>query len=192
LRVTGGKERIGAYLRDDLGMDVAPWTTDIIALHHAKTARYVQLVADGALALRPGIPRIIYESRAQGLKLAVATTTSRANVDALARSCFGRDADDVFDVIAAGDEVAAKKPAPDIYNLALKRLGLPASVCLALEDAAAGIQAAKSAGLICVASPSTYLSGDDFGHADLVVREFSELTIEALRRLATSKQQDGA
>ncbi|MEB3418209.1 HAD-IA family hydrolase, partial [Salipiger manganoxidans] len=97
-----------------------------------------------------------------GLRLAVATTTSAPNVQALARACWGRDADQVFDVIAAGDEVPRKKPAADIYTLALARLGLPAGAALAFEDSRNGVLSARGAGLRVVVTPALYTEAEDF------------------------------
>ncbi len=77
----------------------------------------------GGLPLRPGVARLITEARAAGLKLAVASTTSRPNVDTLVRVNFPQG-DTPFDVIACGDDAARKKPAPDVFDLALQRLGV--------------------------------------------------------------------
>lgn len=152
LEVTGGKERIRHYLdtaRPGGTMDAA----GIAALHADKTRRYTAMVDAGGVGLRPGIARLIAEAEAQGVRLAIATTTSRPNVDALLRAVLGRDP---FEVIACGDEVAAKKPAPDVYALALARLGLDASVCLAIEDTANGLRSAQGAGLACLVTTSLY------------------------------------
>lgn len=173
LRTTGGKERVAAYqagLPSPL-LDAA----QIAALHADKTARYTALLVDGGLALRPGVGELIDAARAAGLRLAVATTTSRPNVEALAMCCWGRPADEVFEIIAAGDEVAAKKPAPDVFQLALTRLGLPAADCLAFEDSRAGLASAKGAGLRVVLTPSTYTMGDDFTGADLLADTMPDL-----------------
>ncbi|ADZ69412.1 HAD-IA family hydrolase [Polymorphum gilvum] len=180
LKVTGGKERIAAFVRDHLGQ--APDPERIAVLHAAKTARYGALVAQGGLTLRPGIAALIADARAAGLRLAVATTTSGPNVESLCRSCFGAPMAEVFDAIAAGDEVAAKKPAPDVYRLALDRLGLAAQDCVALEDSRNGLLSARAAGLRCLVSPSRYTAGEDFAEADARVDCFSAVAgIEALQ-----------
>lgn len=151
LEVTGGKERIRHYINQAGG---PPMDNDAVAALHAdKTARYTALVEQGTLALRPGVARLIAEAQAAGVRLAIATTTSRPNVDALLRAAIGAQP---FEVIAAGDEVGAKKPAPDIYLLALQRLGLPASDCLALEDTLNGLRSAVGAGLSCIITRSLY------------------------------------
>ena len=163
LKTTGGKERMAHYMRDCLGE--VPDMDRIAELHAAKTARYVRILEEGGLQLRPGIAALMADARARGLRLAVATTTSRPNVDALCRCCFGAEAEDLFDAIAAGDEVRAKKPAPDVYLLALDRLGLPAAACVALEDSAMGVASATAAGLRCVAAPSRWTAHHDLSPA---------------------------
>ena len=159
LATTGGKERIAAYQADRSDkLDASA----IAELHRDKTARYARIVETGGLTLRPGVAELIAQARVSDLRLAVATTTTFANVDALCRACWGRAATQVFDVIAAGDEVAAKKPAPDVYQLALSRLGLDASQCLAFEDSLNGFRAAQAAGLAVVVTPSRYTAHEAF------------------------------
>ena len=173
LKTTGGKERIAAYLRDDLDLDPEPLKAEIAALHAKKTRRFAEILAKGGLSLRPGVAEIVDWARANGLTVAVATTTSRGNVDAVCRAGFGRPAEAVFDVIAAGDEVARKKPAPDVYQLALRRLDAAPRQGLALEDSRNGLRAAKAAGLRCVVCPGAYTQAEDFAEADLVVRRWT-------------------
>jgi HAD superfamily hydrolase (TIGR01509 family) len=173
LKTTGGKERMLAHIRNNAPATRPPEDA-IPAIHRRKTARYVELVAEGALELRPGIRELMEDARARGVRLAVATTTNLPNVEALCRACFGQPADAVFDVIAAGDQVKAKKPAPDVYELALARLGLAARDCVALEDSLNGLLSAKGAGLRCIVSPGPYTEGQDFSLADAVAGCFSE------------------
>jgi HAD superfamily hydrolase (TIGR01509 family) len=185
LKTTGGKERITQYLREEAAIDPSPWKSRIAQLHRAKTARFGELLGSGELELRPGIRALIAQARQKGLKLAVATTTSRPNVEALCQACFGQKAAEVFDVIAAGDEVAAKKPAPDVYQLALERLGLSPADCVAIEDSLNGLNAAQSAGLFCIVSPSAYANQEDHGEANLLLTGFEKFGLvelaEALR-----------
>lgn len=178
LTTTGGKERIARYMAE-VGAD----GIDVPALHADKTARYAALMAEGGLALRPGIRALIAQARAAGLKLAVATTTSRPNVDALCTACFDAAAAEVFDVLACGDEVRAKKPAPDVYLLALERLGLPPAHAVAFEDTPMGLASAKAAGLRCIVSPGVYTKAGDLSAADRLVAEFSDLLEGGIARL---------
>ena len=178
LRVTGGKERIRHFIE---ARAATPALNDdaVRDLHRDKTARYTAFVEEGALGLRPGIASLISDARDAGLRLAIATTTSRENVDALIGATFRENP---FDVVAAGDEVPAKKPAPDIYLLALQRLGMPASDCLAIEDSANGLRSAVAAGLKCVVTRSVY-GGDGPFDGALAVFDDPDLTLETLRRL---------
>lgn len=185
LKTTGGKERMTVYMRDHLGQIADP---DLIArIHIDKTARYGDLIAQGAAKLRPGIVDLIADAARQGCRLAVATTTNRPNVDRLIEATMGRPAGDVFEVIAAGDEVANKKPAPDVFDLALKGLGLDPRACVALEDSRNGLMSArnagKGAGIPCIVSPSIYTNDATFSEADAVVDCFSEVaTLDDLRK----------
>jgi HAD superfamily hydrolase (TIGR01509 family) len=170
LAVTGGKERI-AHFQDVARLPHKLDAPRIAALHADKTARYAALVASGDLPLRPGVRRLLREARAAGLRLAIATTTSRPNVDALLSACSPLP---VFDVIAAGDEVPRKKPAPDIYVAALHRLGLSASDCLAIEDTENGLKSAAAACLACLITISAYGGTGPFEGAAAVVSDLGE------------------
>lgn len=178
LRVTGGKERMRAH-RESLGLGL-PDDAEIARLHAMKTGFYVEALQMGSVAPRPGVKELIAAAKAQGLALAIATTTTPANVMALVQAIWGCPALDVFDVIAAGDEVAAKKPAPDVYNLALHRLGLPPEQAVALEDSRNGMISAQAAGLRVVVTPGLYTDQDDFTGATWLMPDLSGLTLAAL------------
>jgi len=171
LTTTGGKERMRRHA-EETGHAIGDMR--IAELHAAKTSRYGELIASGAAGLRPGIAALIGQARAAGVRLAVATTTNRPNVDALCEAAFGAPAGEVFEVIAAGDEVKAKKPAPDVYLLALERLGLPAEACIAFEDSRNGVLSATRAGIVTLVAPSAYTDGEDFAGATAVLRDFGE------------------
>lgn len=177
LKVTGGKERIRHFIETrangELGRpDLDGW---IAALHRQKTDIYTAMVDSGAVALRPGVAALLEAAHRSGIRLAIATTTSLPNVESLLASTLGDGWRDMFEVIAAGDQVARKKPAPDVFKLALQRLGLCASGCLALEDSANGLASARGAGLETVITVSAYTSGDRFDHALAVVDDLAAL-----------------
>ena len=199
LDVTGGKERIRHFITTTSG---TPALDDdaIRSLHAAKTRRYVATVQSGAVVLRPGVARLLSEARAAGLHLAIATTTSLENVDALLHATLGADGPALFEVIGAGDMVPRKKPAPDIYRLALDRLGLAAGECIAFEDTPNGLHAACGAGIPTVVTTSLYGGTDGFEGALMVLDGLGDpcrvlsgpalpggvLDIPALERLLTS------
>lgn len=181
LKTTGGKERMLEYQRTYRPDDVQLKFGKIAKLHMQKTKLYGDLIAKGAVKLRAGVFDLINDARANGIRLAVATTTNRPNVDCLSLACFGRPAADVFEVIAAGDEVQNKKPAPDVFNLAVERLRLKPSECVGLEDSKNGLLSCIGAGIPCVVSPGVYTLGSDFSEARAIINCFSEVaTIEKL------------
>lgn len=171
LQVTGGKERLGEFFdRTPLtGSDRGRFYGLIPRLHATKTSFYRERVESGRVPLRPGVRRLMTEARAAGVRLAIASTTSPENVSALLEGALGYEALDAFSVIATGDAVPHKKPAPDIYRLALSRLGVSARRAVAFEDSAIGVASAKAAGLLTVATPSGWTRGQDFAAADLVL-----------------------
>ena len=168
LKVTGGKERMAAH-RAAVGH--GPDDATIARMHKEKTAAYADILARGGLEARPGVLELIEEARAAGLRLAIATTTSPGNVEALAHCLWGKRAAEVFHTIAAGDMVKAKKPAPDVYLLALEQLDLPPDQALAFEDTWNGLRSAKAAGLKVVVAPSVYSADEDHSDADLLLSD---------------------
>lgn len=177
LCVTGGKERMTYYLENYCPEQIASrndWDSFIPHLHKAKTEFFKQRVAQGQTPLRPGVKRLLQEARTAGLRLTIATTTTPANVEALLEHSLEPGSLDWFEVIGAGDMVAAKKPAPDIYLYVLDKLGLPAEACLAFEDSYNGLKAAQAAGLRAVVTPSVYTLEEDFSGAALIVDSFGE------------------
>lgn len=176
LRVTGGKERIRQYLAEEQPQALREPDIDarIRELHAAKTRHYLALLKTGAIPLRPGVQRLLDEAAADGLRLAIATTTTPDNVTALLEATLGSAGPSRFEVIAAGDIVPAKKPAPDIYMHALEALSLPPAACLAVEDSENGVLSARGAGLEVVVVPNEYTSNQRFAEALAVVDGFGE------------------
>jgi HAD superfamily hydrolase (TIGR01509 family) len=176
LQITGGKERIASFLSQQRlpAAERGRLLRLIPQIHAAKTRLYQELVALGHLHPRDGVRRLMLEARAAGLKLAIASTTSPENVESLLTSSFGSDALGWFAAIATGDVVANKKPAPDIYNLALQQLGVAPQRAIAFEDSAIGVRAAKAAGLFTVATPSLWTIGQNFTSADVVLTSLAD------------------
>jgi HAD superfamily hydrolase (TIGR01509 family) len=181
LRVTGGKERIRMYLSEDEPERLAePDIEDRIkALHAAKTRHYVAMLSEGAIPLRPGVRRLLQEARCAGLRLAIATTTTPENVTALLRATLGAEGSGLFEVIAAGDVVPAKKPAPDIFERVLRELDLPPAACLALEDSDNGVRSARAAGVPVMVTTNAYTHSQDFAGALAVLDGFGEPGVPA-------------
>jgi HAD superfamily hydrolase (TIGR01509 family) len=185
LKVSGGKERLRHYI-GTLRVPAAErerLLAIVTALHDTKTRIYTELLVRGQRPFRPGVLPLLRAARAAGLKLAIASTTTSANVDALLQANLREARDLAFDAIACGDQVPAKKPAPDIYRLVLASLRLPAEACIAFEDSLNGLRAAKAAGLVTVVTPSRWTAEEDFAGADLVLPSLEALELPRLHRL---------
>jgi HAD superfamily hydrolase (TIGR01509 family) len=182
LKVTGGKERIANYVSRFRPAEPATPET-IAALHRRKTEIYTQMVADGEIELRPGVADFLAQARERGLTLAIATTTTPANVEALLLATLGPDWRAVFPVVAAGDMVSRKKPAPDVYTLALRLLEKPVEKCVAIEDSRNGVQSALAAGLRVIAVRSAF-SDSDFAGASVKLDDSTGLSLDLLDALA--------
>jgi HAD superfamily hydrolase (TIGR01509 family) len=175
LEVAGGRERIQHYVQkygaEFPGEDLNAFSKQV---HAAKTEHYQALVKEGIIPLRPGVKRLILEARQAGVKLAIATTSRHDNVIALLETALSQDSPNWFDVIAAGDIVAEKKPAPDIYRYALEKMNWSASDCIAIEDSYQGLQAALQANLKTVITLNDYTRNHDFSGAALVISQLGE------------------
>ena len=176
LQITGGKERITEYIsRHQMPASERGRLLRLVPqMHAAKTRIYRELVALGHLHPRPGVVRLMKEARAAGVKLAIASTTSPENVESLLWSSFGIEASRWFSAVATGDVVPRKKPAPDIYNLVLEKLGISPERAIAFEDSAIGVRSAKAAGLFTIATPTLWTIGQDFALADLVLTSLAD------------------
>jgi len=161
LAVAGGKERMLAWWqRIDPAGAVSPGAADIVRrLHQRKTVHYLEMVRRGAIALRPGVARLLAAARSRGLRQAIVTTTTPDNVTQLIDATLGAAGRSTFEVIGAGDIVPDKKPAPDIYLWVLQQLSLRAEDCLAIEDSAVGVQAARAAGVPVLLTRSRFTEG---------------------------------
>lgn len=176
LAVTGGKERIRHFIdRHNPTYPAVPDETAWIAgLHKAKTAHYLQLLAEGEIPLRPGVHRLLDEAREKGVRLAISTTTTPENVTGLLEATLGKASINWFEVIAAGDVVPAKKPAGDIYVYALEAMKLEPHECIALEDSSNGVKSALAAGIPVLVTDNAYTHQDDFSGAVSVVSDLGE------------------
>ena len=182
LNVTGGKERIAAYI-SELPVDAAArkrLLELVPAVHAEKTRFYSSVVSDGGVPLREGVTPLLDDALAAGCRLAIASTTTAVNIDALLGATLGPRGLDMFSVIACGDQVRAKKPAPDIYRLALANLGLTPERAIAFEDSPNGLAAANAASLWTVVTPTFWTEGSDFAAAGLVRPSLRDLRLADL------------
>ncbi len=210
LAIGGGKERLatlfdGEFARAAGLPDDPDEQAELLQRwHRAKTARYTALV--GGLPPRPGIARIVEEAAAAGWTLAVASTSAEPSVRAVLEHAVGAERAADFAVFA-GDVVPRKKPAPDIYELALRELGAGPADVVVVEDSSNGLRAALAAGgLTTVVTVSGYTADEDFSGAALVVTSLGDddeparvladpagvepdgqVTLEHLRRLLAAR-----
>jgi len=164
LRVHGGKERIARSMAEH---ELPVSREEIARVHATKTSIYEALLSAEGAPWRPGVARLMAEAERRRVRLAIATTTSDANLDPLFAPVLGRAWRSRFAAIVAGDAVARKKPAPDIYAAVVKGLRTRPERCIAFEDSTAGVQSARAAGCFVVATASDWLAGDDLAAADL-------------------------
>ncbi|HJV83748.1 HAD family hydrolase [Noviherbaspirillum sp.] len=175
LKVAGGKERILHYIHTCVPQQAPPNPEALTReLHALKTEFYLELLHEGEIALRPGVERLIREARNAGFRLAIATTTTYANVVALLHATLGEGAHKWFEVIGAGDAVPNKKPSPDIYRYVLQKLDLPPAACFAFEDSANGLRASSGAGLRTIVTPTVYTAREDFSDAFAILSDLGE------------------
>jgi HAD superfamily hydrolase (TIGR01509 family) len=146
------------------------------ATSHAQRLVYRnELHAD--LQLCDGIGDWLDEARDLGLRLAIASSSPRDwIVEHLDRIGYL----DRFELLACGDEVPAAKPSPDVYLLALERLGVPADRAIAFEDTVHGVAATRGAGLRCVAIPHPHADPALFTAADVLLTSASDTTLGKL------------
>ncbi len=177
LQVAGGRERIRRYMEraDPDALDRPDCSNFIKAMHKAKNQTYNALVGREKTLLRPGVAELIDALRSEGVKCAVATSTSAENVKAVLQKGFGSGYENLFATIADGDRVAEKKPSPDLYIWALGELGLPPAACIAIEDVPRGVEAATAADMKAVAVVSRYSLGEEFPGAVAVVDGFGDV-----------------
>jgi HAD superfamily hydrolase (TIGR01509 family) len=175
LKIGGGKERMASLFEEPAFREVftVPESVEdrkalLARWHKEKTAIYQQIIGSGAIPPRSGIKRIAEAALAAGWRMAVASTSAKPSVDAVLTHVVGESTAKQF-VVLAGDVVAAKKPAPDIYLLAAKNLGLAPQNCVAIEDSRNGLLSAHSAGLQVLVTTSWFTTEESFAEARLVV-----------------------
>lgn len=175
LATSGGAARIAEYAR------ARGEAVDAAAVHATKSELFQQSLAGGGVSARPGVVDTIAAARARGWQVGLVTTTSTANVTALLAALKTEiDPADLATVVDAS-RVAAGKPAPDAYELALRDLSEDAATCVAVEDNVDGVRAARAAGVPCVAFPNVNTAEHDFAGTPVV----DHLDLDDLIRAAT-------
>ncbi|RJP20156.1 MAG: HAD family hydrolase [Candidatus Omnitrophota bacterium] len=174
LKIAGGKERMQHYF-EQTGWPAGVTEKDsfIRELHKLKTDLFMRIIEGGELPLRSGVKRLVDEAIADGIPLAVCSTSNERAVNRVVETMLGTERKNRF-MILAGDVVSKKKPDPEIYTLAQARLGFAANECVVVEDSRNGLLAAKAAGMRCIITISSYTGDEDFHEADAVVPELGD------------------
>lgn len=176
LEVGGGKERMTAHWNEVGWPDVIPEESrkeKVKALHLEKTDIFMEMIGEGSIPLRPGVLRLVDEAIANGVRLAVCSTSNEKAVSNLVKTLMGDERRAKFEIFA-GDMVKAKKPAPDVYNMAVDAMGLDKKRCVVVEDTNIGLGAALAAGIKCLVTKSSYSAKEDFTGASMVVDELGD------------------
>jgi HAD superfamily hydrolase (TIGR01509 family) len=177
LNYTGGVDRLFAYVqRSGMTASEKAYLTEIVPmLHREKTQIYTELVHGTAVRARAGVARLIAEALSSDFKVALVATSAFADVRGLAQATLGEKIASALDPIVCIDHVAHKKPAPDLYHLAVNQLRIPTEACVAFEDSANGLAAAKQASLFTIVTPSRWTASQDFQGADLILSTLGDL-----------------
>jgi beta-phosphoglucomutase family hydrolase len=163
--------------------DILGWARDpaeIQRLARLKEKTYRRLVAESGVNILPGARELLAALRAENIPCAVASSTPRENLDAIF-AATGLDA--CFDAVVCGDDVENGKPAPDIFLLAAKKLGVAPGDCVVIEDAHAGIEAALRAGMPVLAVATTHPVAD-LGAATAAIESLAAANPDLLRSLS--------
>ncbi len=159
LSESGGASRIAAYAESHGD------TVDAAAVHQTKSEIFQRRLREGGIAPRPDVVATIEAARADGAKVGLVTTTSAENIAALS-DALAPDVDiNGFDLVLSTADVTAPKPAPDVYRVALERLGEGPHDVVAIEDNVGGVTSAVAAGITVVGFPGVNNTGHDFGAA---------------------------
>jgi beta-phosphoglucomutase len=147
----------------------------IARIGDAKEAAYRRLVAEGGLAPLPGAAGWLRRLGEAGWRQAIASSAPRLNVEVVLRAL---ELERWFAALVSAEDVSVGKPAPDVFLAAAARLGVPPARCVVVEDAEAGIEAARRAGMRSVG-----VGGDALGAADIRVASLADLPPDAFDRL---------
>lgn len=169
--------RNDAILGRWMGGKLAPG--DVRRIGDAKEALYRELVAEAGIGPLPGAREWVQRLARGGWRQAVASSAPRANVEVLVKALGLREH---FGALVAAEDVQQGKPAPEVFLTAATRLGVAPTECVVVEDAAAGIEAARRAGMRCIG-----VGAADFAPADVVVGSLADLSDDAFDGLLGAK-----
>ncbi len=181
LLLPGGRERIAYYMAHydpDLGSHDAEIQQDeqawIEAVHQRKSRHFRQRLKTGRIPLRAGVERLITQAHDARMRIAIVTNASRATLRPFLRHALGARLCSYIQVVISGEQVENKKPAPDAYRKACERLDCRPEECVAIEDSAMGLAAARAARIPALVTINDDTRRQEFKHANLVVDSLGE------------------
>jgi beta-phosphoglucomutase family hydrolase len=169
-------QRNDTIIKDALGENITP--EEITAINNAKQANFRRRAA-GHIQPLPGAVDLIKSLHKHGIRQAMASSATPENIEVITRTL---GITTYFGAIAFGLEVAEGKPSPQIYLLAAKKISIKPTNCIVFEDAVAGVEGAKRAGMKCVAVTNTHPE-EKLKQADLVVDNLKGVSIDDLTAL---------
>ena len=160
LRIIGGRERVLHHMALHGESPVLQSERETLArkVHAVKNKCYADLVRSAGLPLRAGVLGLLEECRSRGVMLAIATTTSRTNVEVLLQAHLGARWSEWFAVMVCGEDVERKKPEPEVYVRALRELKISPHQAVTIEDSPGGVAAARAADVPVVVALSSYFA----------------------------------
>jgi len=202
-----GKERLHHYLQryePELGEHAEAVSESQEAwvdhVHEVKSQHFNRRLKEGQVPLRPGVARLLTEASDAGLRLAVVSNASARSIKSFLQHGLGRALAARISLVVGGESGFARKPAPDLYRHTLAKLKLAHYECIAIEDSAIGLAAARGAGIPTVITLNAETLSQDFLGATLVLDHLGEpehsaavlrghmdepcLTLKTLRRIA--------
>ena len=177
----GGRERLTHYIREyqpELGKYQEEASADLAGfvnrIHAVKSRYFYERVKRGDVPLRPGVRRLMREADNAGIKVGIVTNASAASLEPFLAYTLTDGLMDCVDAVISGEQVSRKKPAPDLYQQALRTLQVSASESIAIEDSAMGHDAAVGAGIPVIITLNDDTRMHDFSDALLVVEDLGE------------------
>jgi HAD superfamily hydrolase (TIGR01509 family) len=186
LDTNGGQNRIRAY-RDADPARAGVSDETIAQLHQSKTKHFIDLLANTPISPRPGVVELIDTCQKANMQVAFCTSTSKENVEGIREALAQLLPFDRFATIVTLDNIGQPKPAPDAYIYCLQQLGITADEAIAIEDTPVSLSAAKTAGLVTIATPGAAVCDRDFSDANLLLPDLTNLTVENLSSLLADR-----
>ncbi len=174
--------RNDSIIRKILGDKISP--QDIEAIAQEKEAIFRSLLPP-SLPPFPGVISLLKALKEVGFKIALASSAPKENLNLLTTNLGIRN---YFEVIVSDKEVTEGKPNPQLFLLAAERLKVPPQNCLVIEDAIAGVKAAKAANMKCIAVTNTH-PRESLNQADLIVDSLEQVNIKIIEKLLSNKKE---